>query len=215
MPKMEALLFDLDGTLVDTRADLAAAVNFALGRLGRPARTLEEVREFIGGGVRELIRSSLGPAHEDMLEPALALFRPYYLEHCADRSALYPGVGEALGKLAGPVAVVTNKPEAASRAIFRALGVEAFFRAVIGGDSLPFLKPRPEPLWEAARRLGARPERVLMVGDSPGDVQAGRAAGMRTCAVTYGYRPAEELRAAEPDFLLDRIGDLEAIIGSG
>ncbi|MGQ0645822.1 MAG: phosphoglycolate phosphatase [Elusimicrobiota bacterium] len=205
-------MFDLDGTLADTREDIAASVNEALRRLGRPPRDVAEIKGFIGDGFRSLMKRALGAEDEALADRALEIFSPHYLAHCADRSALYPGVSATLERLSGrALAVVTNKPEAHSRAILKALGLEKFFPVVLGGDSLPVRKPDPGPLREALRRLGVPAEAALMVGDSANDIRAAKAAGVSVCAVTYGYRPREELAGA--DMILDRIEDLAETVG--
>jgi phosphoglycolate phosphatase len=202
----------LDGTLADTREDIAASVNEALRRLGRPPRDVAEIEGFIGDGFRSLMKRALGVEDEALADRALEIFSPHYLAHCADRSVLYPGVAAVLGRLCGAaLAVVTNKPEAHSRAILKALGLENFFPAVLGGDTLPVRKPDPGPLREALRRLGVPAEAALMVGDSANDIRAAKAAGVSVCAVAYGYRPREELAGA--DMILDRIEDLAEIVG--
>jgi len=208
-----ALLFDLDGTLADTRDDLYRSVNFTLNKLGRPAVTMEQVTAYIGDGMGELLKRALGSEDETLVGQALSLFRPHYFAHCADQVKAYPGVAETLQRFPGmAMAVVTNKPEDPSWTVLRALNLEKFFKTVIGGDTLPARKPSPEPLLEAARRLGRDAGRAVMVGDSPGDVAAGKAAGMGTCAVTYGYRPKEVLSAARPDALIDTFSDLQEVI---
>ena len=211
--RLRAVLFDLDGTLVDTLPDLAASVNFALGRLERPVRTLGEIRGFIGDGVTQLLRDSLGPAHGGLVESALQLFTPHYLEHCAVRSALYPGVAETLDRLSGfPLGVVTNKPEAPSLKLLRALGLAERFKVFICGDTLPVKKPDPAMVREAARRLGVPPESTILVGDAPGDVRAAHGAGALALGVGFGYRPAEELRAAGADFIAERFSDIPGFL---
>ncbi len=209
-----ALLFDLDGTLVDTLDDLAASVNFVLGKLGKPARSREEIREFIGGGVRSLLRDALGSGYSGPIEDAVALFEPHYLEHCADRSTLYPGVLDTLDRLSRShlLAVVTNKPEAPSRFLLEGLRIDGYFKALIGGDTLAVKKPDPAPLREAARRLKVASADAMMVGDSAGDIRAAHDAGARACGATYGYRPAGELTEAGADFLIDRPADLLRLV---
>lgn len=206
-------MFDLDGTLADTRDDLFDALNFTLEKLDRPARTKEEVTAFIGDGVRMLLLRALGPGHEKLIEDALSLFRPRYDAHCADKTKLYPGVLDTLNQLSDiKMAVVTNKPDTATNMLLSRLKIAHFFKAILGGDSLPEKKPSPQPLLEAAKRLGVVPSECLMVGDSGVDVQAGKAAGTGTCAVSYGYRTVAELRAAGVDFLVDRFTEIPNVL---
>lgn len=210
---IEAILLDLDGTLVDTREDIASSLNHTLELFGRPPRSLEEVTRFIGDGARELLARGLGTSTEGELARSVQTFKAHYLEHIAERSRLYDGVLETLQRLAPrPMAVVTNKPEAHTQRLLQALGVDKFFTGTVGGDTIGAKKPEPGPVLEAARRLGVRTERSLMVGDSPMDVRAGKAAGALTCGVTYGYRTEDEVRGCDPDFLIARFADLAPLL---
>lgn len=213
---IEAVLLDLDGTLVDTREDIASSLNHALGRFGRPPRGIEEVTRFIGDGARELLARGLGTSTKDELDRAVKIFIDHYLEHIAERSRLYPGVRETLERISKrPLAVVTNKPEAHSRSLLQALGIADLIRVTVGGDTVAAKKPAPGPVLEAAKRLGVVPGRALMVGDGPTDMQAGRAAGALTCGVTYGYRTAKEVKDCGPDFVVERFEDLKLILQDG
>lgn len=210
---VRAVLFDLDGTLVDSRADIALSVNHTLTSLGFAPLPVETVQRHVGDGVRQLLTRSAGALDAATLERALGLFLPHYLDHCVDTTRLYPGVRETLDGLADrKLAVITNKPAAHTEKTLAAVGLSARFPVVFAGDSLPHKKPRPEPLWEALRRMGTSPAEALMVGDSRIDIDAARAAGVRVAAVTYGFRPKDELAAASPDFLLDRFDQLTEVV---
>jgi phosphoglycolate phosphatase len=213
MSKFDAILFDLDGTLADTRADLAAALNASLLKFGREPLSVTAVTALIGDGARPLLRKALSRADEETLEEALGFFLAHYLDHCVEKTALYPGVAETLPRLGvAALGVVTNKPLPPTEAILKALKIRPLFKVVLGGDSLPVRKPSPEPLLEAVRQLGTSPGRTLMVGDSAVDVVAARAAGMASCVVTYGYRSEEELKAASPDFTIKAFPDLQGLL---
>lgn len=206
-----ALLFDLDGTLADSAGDIGFSLNFTLQTLGREPLTPADVKRYVGDGVRQLLSRSAGALTDAEMAKALELFMPHYLEHCADTTALYPGVRETLDAFKSKsLAVVTNKPARHTEKTLKKLGIEGLFGAVVGGDSLPQRKPSPEPLWDALRRLGVSPADAVMVGDSGVDIQAARAAGVGAAGVTYGFRPKEELAGA--DFILDRFADLKEII---
>lgn len=208
-----ALLFDLDGTLVDSRRDIAEGVNFTLERLGRPTLSVDSVARMVGDGVRQLLIRAAGPLDDASMKRALDLFLPYYLDHCTDTTSLYPGVIETLRALSGrAMAVVTNKPMAHTEKTLRATGLDGFFTVVIAGDTLPTRKPDPEPLWEALRRLGAPRETSVMVGDSPLDIRAARSAGVRAAAVTYGFRPGPDLAALSPDYLIGSLAELREVL---
>ena len=199
----DAILFDLDGTLVDTAADLAAALNAALGPLGRRAFTAEQTKPLIGGGLPNLVTQGL-EASGGMPAPAefeAAVKRAYarYDTHYADASRPCPGVAATLGALQGAfkMGVCTNKPEQFSRKILTALGLAPYLPVVVGGDTLPVKKPDPKMAFAVMERLGATPARSVLVGDSVTDVRLARNAGIPVVLVAGGYTtvPASELGA--------------------
>jgi phosphoglycolate phosphatase len=186
MPRL--LIFDLDGTLVDSREDLAAAVNRMRADYGLPPLPVATVSGFIGDGVHRLVARALGE-HPADLEQAVSRMKTHYDAHLHDRTVLYPGVGQGLADLhaAGHVlALVSNKVVAACEAILRHFEVLPLFALVLGGDSLPNLKPHPEPLLETMRRTGFDASRTWMIGDHVTDLEAARAAGVPSAFVTYG-----------------------------
>jgi len=207
-------LFDLDGTLIDSKGDIASSVNLALARAGLSQLPPSRIAGFVGDGVRKLVDRSLrevlerGP-DESLLLRVMDFYLDEYGQHLLDTTRLFPGVGEALGSLdwAG-LAVVTNKPERFSRQILNALGIGRRFRLVLGGDSTPLRKPDPAPLLEAVDRCGAVPGDSVMVGDSPVDVQAGEAAGLVTCGIAANVVDKEKLRAAGCDLLISDMREL-------
>jgi len=219
---LRLLAFDLDGTLVDSRHDLAASLNATLQHLGRPTLPLEQVVLHVGHGAPALIAGALqasGARPDPQLHAAaLGWFLEHYAAHQLDRTVPYPGVADALEHLAGRcrLVVLTNKPVAASRAILAGLGLADRFAAVYGGDSFPTRKPDPEGLLHALAPAQIPPRQALMVGDTWVDVATGKAAGTWTCGVSYGFG-AERLNAAEverrppadrPDLLLDDLRQL-------
>lgn len=207
-------LFDLDGTLIDSKDDIAAAVNCVLEELGYPHLPVARVVEFVGHGVRKLLERTLREIHgrepgEDLLQQGVELFREAYPRKMLERTRLYPGVEEALRLLSwANMAVVSNKPERYSRPILKALGVSGRFRAILGEESTHAYKPDPKPLHFAMELCGATPPETVMVGDSEADILAGRAAGITTCAVTGGFHTREELETCEPDLIIDRLPEL-------
>lgn len=208
------VVFDLDGTLVDSAGDLAAAVNDMLARLSPGARPLAEVevRTFIGEGARLLVSRSLERAGlSDDVESALAVFLECYRARLLDTTRLYPGVAEALDGLAGcTLAVLTNKPGDLSRAIVDGLGLGGRFARVYGSGDLP-RKPDPAGLLRLISEVGASPSTTVMVGDSAIDVLTGRAAGAFTVGLSYGFAP-ESLRQTPPDVLLDDVRALPGVV---
>jgi phosphoglycolate phosphatase len=215
---IRVVVFDLDGTLVDSSRDLATAVNASLARIapGTPRLSDEHVRSFIGSGARKLIQRclaarGLGAPVEDVLPVFLEAYRGCLL----DTTRLYPGVEQALDSLAPrSLAVLTNKPGDLSRTILQGLGVAQRFRRVYGGGDLPEKKPDPVGLLRILEETGASPGEAAMVGDSDIDVLTGRAAGVLTVGVSYGFDP-EGLRGTPPDLLLDDLRSLAAGLEAG
>jgi phosphoglycolate phosphatase len=215
------LLFDLDGTLIDSRADLAFSVNLMLRELGQPALNEDRVIGFVGEGVRLLMERSLTASYQRTptiaeVDDALELYLSIYRRHLLDRTALYPQVRETLEALREiPKAVVTNKPYQLTLPILEGLKIAEHFSAVLGGDSLPERKPAPAPLLEAARRCEVRAENCLMVGDTFVDIEAGRNAGMKTCGYVGGFCGSEELKKARADFLIEDFSELLLLVKIG
>ncbi|MCW5752572.1 MAG: phosphoglycolate phosphatase [Alphaproteobacteria bacterium] len=210
----DAILFDLDGTLVDSAPDLHQSLNFVLARLGRPAIQLDEVRAMVGDGVRVLLERSLaatgGGIESARFEQAMADYLVHYEAHLADLSRPFPAVAETLARLraAGKrLAVCTNKPHAFSVSLLRQLGLADHFDAVLGGDSLPVRKPDPGHLLGTLAAIGREPPQAVMIGDSRNDVAAARNAGVPVIAVSFGYTvtPPRELGA---DLVIDHFDEL-------
>lgn len=203
------LVFDLDGTLVDSKDDLAASVNFALASFRRPTLPNAVIYSHVGDGATALIRRCLPRDADGMLDAILSTFLSHYAEHLLDTTVPYEGVVEALSEWSGRyrMAVLTNKPLAMTRAILSGLGLAALFAEVRGGDSFDTKKPDPAGLLHLMERMGARAAETLMVGDSANDVLAGRGAGALTCGAAYGLGAAG-FSKAPPDFTIARFPDL-------
>ncbi len=205
---LKLLVFDLDGTLVDTGDDLVNAVTHSLKAMGLPARSRQEVFSFVGDGVRKLMERSLGE-HADRLEEGLSHFKSFYSEHLLDNTKLYPGVMETLRRFASPAKVViTNKTYEFSVIICRALGIAGCFREIVAGDSNAYLKPDARLLQPMFARYGAKPAETLVIGDGRNDILLARNAGARSCAVLNGIGRREELLALNPDFTVEAFSDL-------
>ncbi|WP_262028088.1 phosphoglycolate phosphatase [Microvirga sp. Mcv34] len=216
MSPLKAIIFDLDGTLVDSARDLMDAVNILLAHEGLRPIDLVEVKSMIGDGAAKLVERAVSATGGDLsrLPTLVAHFLQIYEGKASHHTEAYPGVADTLAGLRSlglPLAVVTNKPYGATIAILEALDLRAFFDAVVGGDTLPERKPHPAPILAALNQLGVAPEAALMVGDNYHDVQAARSAGVRAFAVTYGYshKPHAELGA---DRLIDAMPDLLSIV---
>ncbi|MEK7704697.1 MAG: phosphoglycolate phosphatase [Myxococcota bacterium] len=207
------VIFDLDGTLVDASPDLTTAINLMLDERGYRRRTLADVQHAIGDGARELVARSLPAGAEDDVDTALERFRVHYRAHIFDETYAYGGVADMLDALFGiPMAVATNKPLGATEAILRALDWERRFVAVIGGDSLPQRKPHPAMLNHILEALDASREMSVMVGDSPQDIDAAHAAGLRCIGVSWGFHPRAHIEQAGADWVVDHPRDLVARI---
>lgn len=208
---MDLLIFDLDGTLVDSREDLAEAVNVTRRHMGMEPLDNNRVYSYVGNGAPVLVRRALGDqASEAEVQEALEYFLEYYREHDLDHTVLYPGVRESLERLhrAGKrMAVLTNKPITMSRNIVNGLGVGDRFFRVYGGNSFEFKKPNPIGVETLMREAGVGRDRTLMVGDSSVDVNTARNAGIPCCGVTYGFQP-ESLADPAPELLVDRMEQL-------
>lgn len=203
------VVFDLDGTLVDSKVDLANSVNYALRRFGFPALPNETVYSYVGNGASMLIQRSLGTDGRGILPRVLETFLAHYREHLLDTTVPYPGVRDSLKGQSGSfeMAVLTNKPIDMTKTILDGLSLSQHFIDVRGGDSFGSKKPHPEGLLRIMTERGAPPAETLMVGDSTNDVLAGQAAGVVTCGVTYGLG-AEGFAEHSPDFTIDRFPEL-------
>lgn len=210
---LRLVIFDLDGTLIDSRGDLAGAVNELRHRHGLPRLAESSVGAHVGQGVAHLLRRTL-PARLRRERPEyIAEYVRIYRRRCLDRTRLYPGVRSGLNRLAGlRLAVISNKPGRLSRWILSRLGIRRKFSLVLGGDESRMRKPHPAPLRAIMRRLRAAPGRTLMVGDSRFDMEAGRRAGCRLCAVTYGFGTRKELRRWRPDCTISRFSQLGEVV---
>jgi len=204
----DLLIFDLDGTLIDSREDLAQAVNATRRHMGMAPLENERVYSYVGNGAAVLIRRALGDqASEADVEEALEFFLEYYREHDLDHTTLYPGVPESLERLAAAgkrMAVLSNKPVRMSRRILEGLGVAQHFFRIYGGNSFEFKKPHPVGIELLMEQAEVGRERTLMIGDSAVDVETARNARIACCGVAYGFQP-ESLEAAPPDVKVDRM----------
>ena len=215
---IKLLIYDLDGTLIDSCKDIANGVNWALKGLGFRALSEKQISSFVGKGVRNLMQMVLQESSqrkekpdEKLLERAIKLYRNHYQHHLLDKTKLFPSVREVLEHFKGrKQAVITNKPEDFSRQILNGLGIASYFFCVIGGDRTFPKKPSPEPVLEIMKLARALPSETVLVGDSDIDVQTGKNAGIKTIAVTYGFGSHQEIRHSNPDLILD---DLQELIG--
>jgi len=208
---LRLIIFDLDGTLVDSSLDIMHALNHAVEPYSSRHFTVSETITLVGEGIPRLIEKITPGADEQTRAKVLERFTQHYVAHLLDHTRAYTGIPETLARLSGyRKAVVSNKREFLSKKVLEGLGLSSYFDVVIGSDSVAATKPSPVPLLKVLSELHLQPDDAVMVGDSNYDVDAGKAAGIRTIAVTYGYRPIEAIRHA--DFLIDRMTDLVPLV---
>lgn len=204
---LKLLIFDLDGTLADTGRDITDALNYALSPFGVRTYSIEETKAMVGSGISKLLASLLPVNDEGTRHLVTDRFISYYTEHVVDYTSAYPHVKETLAQLDGyKKAVVSNKREALSKEVLRGIGILHYFDIVWGSDSVRAMKPSPVPLLDLMGRFNVLPEETAIIGDSNYDVEAGKAAGIKTIAVTYGFRSRDVLKEAH--FLIDRFDAL-------
>lgn len=201
------IIFDLDGTLVNSIVDITNALNHAIEPYKLEKMTVEKTVGLVGEGLSMLVEKMLGEENEAIMPAVMERFIRYYSEHLTDFTVPYPGVPETLEKLGDyRKAVVSNKREALSKKVLEALNLEHYFDVVLGSDSVGEKKPSPKPILQILQMVKAKPDEAVIVGDSNYDIEAGRAAGIRTIAVRYGYRGVEFLGGA--DGMIDHFPEL-------
>ncbi len=219
-PPVRAVMFDLDGTLLDSAPDLACAANRMLAALGLPGRDPELLATFIGKGITRLVERTLagsleGAADAPLVARALPLYERFYEEESGRNTSVFPGVTEGLEMLARegvPLACITNKSERFTHALLDQTGLAHFFRTVVGGDTLPRRKPDPLPFLHACERLGVAAREALMVGDSQNDVAGARAAGCPVVCVPYGYREGMPVDALGSDAIVASVVEAARLV---
>jgi phosphoglycolate phosphatase len=224
---LKLLIFDLDGTLTDTAQDIADAINYALKPFGQKNYSVEETKTMVGSGISKLLESLLPATHPippllrggeggvirepSAKEIVINRFLEYYSEHLLDNTRAYPYVKETLSKLGNyKKAVVSNKRESFSKSILEGIGILKFFDIVFGSDSVPEKKPSPVPILKLLERFHVTCYEAVIIGDSNYDIEAGKAGGIKTIAVAYGFRSREVLKDA--DFIIDSFDELLNII---
>jgi phosphoglycolate phosphatase len=217
----KAVLFDLDGTLLDTVLDLHAAANGMLADLGRPEVAIEDIRAYVGRGIPNLVKRVLAGKLEAADDPApapadaLASFRKHYAEFNGRATRPFPGVMEGLAAIKAkglPMGVITNKAKSFTCPLLDRTGLHPFFTVAVSGDQLPKPKPDPMPIIWACGRLGVSPNEVIMVGDSVHDFHAGRNAGCKVFLVPYGYNEGQDVRGLDCDAIVASILDAASLI---
>ena len=208
----DLVIFDFDGTLIDSKYDIATSVNLTLKDMDLPTRSREEIFSFVGDGVKSLLRLSAGEGNKERYEEALVIFREHYLAHCLDSTKYYDGLDSVFHSLQGKAkALATNKSLEYTLRIVEGLGVRDTFSAIECPNDQSDLKPDPGMLFRILDQMGVAPEKAVLVGDSTNDVRAAQAAGIAACAVGYGYGKREKVLALAPDFYCETPADLLAV----
>ncbi len=212
---VKALVFDLDGTLIDSKRDLVLAVNAMRRKMRLDPLDAELVSSYVGDGLQKLVERALGPSFTpEQIGQAMDFFLDYYRAHMLDNTVTYPGVREALEALRSrPLAVLTNKPVKFSHAILGGLGIASYFRQVYGGNSFETKKPDPFGMNTLLSEFQVTPRQAMLVGDSVVDIQTARNAGTWSAGVSYGLGSAQ-LPTLPPDILLDSLADLPAYLAA-
>jgi phosphoglycolate phosphatase len=210
MKPINLLIFDLDGTLVDTLDDITASVNYTLDRLGKGRLTRDRVRQMVGDGIEVLLARAL--AEPRAPEQAVTLYKAHHHAHLTVHSRLYPGVREMLEHFSAiPLVVISNKTSEFVVPVLERLGIARYFAAALGADAGLPLKPAPDLILRVLSQFAVPKEAAAIIGDGTTDMRAGKAAGIVTCAVTYGFRTEAELRQIGPDHVISSLEDLKTI----
>ncbi len=204
-------MFDLDGTLVDTSTDINNALNYALSPYGFKNLSVEDTKKLVGEGLTRLVEKVIGEERINLRDDIIKRFIDYYSEHLTDYSIIYPGVKETLERLENyKKAIISNKRETLSRKLLIDITLNRYFDLVIGSDTVAEKKPSPAPIIYAISKFSVKPEESMIIGDSNYDIEAGKKAGVKTVAVTYGYKEKEFIKDA--DYMIDKFEDLLGVL---
>ncbi len=207
--KISLFIFDLDGTLIDSKKDIAASVNYTMKVLGLKELSEDLIYEFVGNGVTPLIQQAVQKAGGSMaFSRALDIFKEHYDAHLLDTTIPFPGVMEVLEYYRVPKVVLTNKSQSYSEKIIEGLRMKPYFKGIFGGDTQFPKKPDPQVIHYLMKAHGSSSQDTVIIGDSSVDIQAGKNAGILTCGVTYGFRPRQEIEESGCDFKVEEISQL-------
>ena len=213
MREVDLIIFDFDGTLVDSRLDIVNSVNYVLERLDLGSRDFDTIISFIGEGIEHLLLKSLGEGREDRYEEAYRYYVEYYQKHLLDNSVPYPHVRETLDYFKSKkMIIISNRLGSSASIMLEGLGLMHHFKGVLGGEDDSCRKPSGCPILKVLNKLDVSKERAIIVGDMDLDIMSGKDAGILTCAVTYGIGSKESIVKSEPDFIIDDIRRLKEII---
>ncbi len=212
MKKIDLMIFDFDGTLVDTGADLVQSINHTLKALGLPEKSGKEIISFVGDGVRKLMERALGEDRDGLHENALRIFTEYYAKHLLDHSVLYSNVRNVLEHFRQKTKIIlTNKRHQFTLKIAEGLKIDQYFAEIIGADSTPFIKPDPRVLGEVFKENRLPRERIVMIGDGVNDVMIARHTGILSCALLNGLGNREDLLKLKADYYCEDVLELQSL----
>jgi len=212
---LKAVLFDLDGTLIDSRKDIAAAANMSRRHFGLTPLPDDTIGSYVGNGIMFLLEKSIESADPTRLKEAHQIFKDFYRDHAVDATVVFPGAFDLLGMLKKKnvkMGVVSNKPQEFTDLILKKLGLWDYFEVSFGPEATVNKKPHPEPLLTALERMGSKPSEAVMIGDSTVDIEAARAAKMLVGVLTHGYGTRDILSAADPDWMVDSLTEFMEIL---
>ena len=213
MLAVDAIFFDLDGTLVDARIDIVNAMNYTLARLGYEEKGFEEIVSYVGTGVSDLISKSLGNRDGALVDKGVRIYEDRYLKHPADEAVLYPHALDILEYFSNKRKfILTNRYVRLADAVLKKMGIQKYFEDIIGGDDENCLKPSACVLDNALNKYKVDKTKAIMIGDMAVDVMAGKNSGVATCWVTYGLGTPAEVKDTKPDYIINDIGELKKII---
>lgn len=209
---IDLIIFDLDGTLVDSKEGIVSGINFALQKVGLQERSPAEIGAYIGTGVDDLVSKSLGPQNQGLFDQTKTIFEDYRLDN-PDNARLFPGVKQALEYFKQKrKVIITNRKRAFAAPTMKTLGIYDYFADIVGADDVSCMKPSPCPLDLAMARQKAQKQKTMIVGDMQWDILAGKNSGIATCAVSYGIGKREDIIKVSPDYIIDHILQLKEII---
>jgi len=209
---IKLVIFDLDGTLVDSKYDLTDAVNFTRKHYGFGPLSVDKVASYLGSGITALVKSVLSELKDENFDIAVKIFKDNYAKHLTDKTLPYNDIAETLSSIPQQKVLLSNKDERFSKYILETLNLSQFFTKIYGGDSFKEKKPNPLPIYEIMKKFSLNKENIVMVGDGANDITVGKNAGIKTIGVLYGYSSQEQLNSLSPDYIARNPKDIANII---